>query len=518
MPRGTIRIPLDPPMRGLRTDIPKHLVPDGYLVGGKNVLCRDGVILVRPGQIRVTTSPPSVDSVMGGIFYEDHIQAERTIIGTTAGFHLYNGTSWADITGSALTGGLANQVRFAAFPFANSTRIIAVNDIDAPQVYTGTGNFAALAGSPPIAKDVTVAFERVILGNVTVGGTRQSSSLWVSGFQDTTAWSALREVNLPDAKDSIVAVRSLNPQVFAVYKDWSQWVGIGTGGLFPFVFELRGNQAGPVSPASVVVAENVHYYIGQDGDVYRFDGDRATAIGGSIKRLIQSDMYWVNRGRTHGAFDPLNREVWWFWESGLSGSPTVGITYRLPYEDIPGAFSTLHYYARPLSASFGWRLTTVLTWDGLTGTWDKLPYPTWDSMLMRGRPALLTGGVNGQVYNFGLGRGDDGFSYEAVWDLPWRQIAGPGENTRVDAIESFFKLEGTGMYTEIILIKSDTLSSDEGTVATPQSVLLTSGEKLRAKYYNEEARFVAVRHRIPFAMGNHQYRGGVLYVYHRGEG
>ena len=517
MPRGTVRIPLDPPTRGMRADLPKHMIPDGFLTGGKNVLCRDGEILVRPGQIRISATVPSVNSVMGGLFYEDHTQTERLLIGTTSGFHLYT-TSWSDITGSALTGGLDNQVRFAAFPFANSTRIIAVNDKDAPQVYTGTGNFAALAGSPPIAKDVTVAFERVVLGNVTIGGTRQSSSLWISGFQDTTAWSALREVNLPDAKDGIVAVRSLNPQVFAVYKDWSQWVGIGTGGLFPFVFELRGNQSGPVSPASVVAAENVHYYIGQDGDVYKFDGDRSIAIGGAIKRLIQSDMYWLNRGRTHGVYDPLNREIWWFWESGLSGAPSVGITYRLPYDDVPGAFSTLHYYGMRLSASFSWRITTVLTWDDLPTPWDKLPYPTCDSMLMRGRPAVLTGGVNGQVYNFGSGRGDDGYSYEAVWDLPWRQIAGPGENTRIDAIESYFKGEAVGLTTEIILVKSDTLSSDEGTTASPQSIFLTSSDKLRATYYDQQARFVCVRHRIPFAMGNHHYRGGVLYVYPRGEG
>src|SRR3990167_6848197 len=516
MPRGSVRIPLDPPTRGMRADLPKHMIPDGFLAGGKNVLCRDGEILVRPGQIRVSSTVPSVNSVLGGLFYEDHTQTERLLIGTTNGFHLYT-TSWSDITGSALTGGLDNQVRFVAFPFANSTRVIAVNDKDVTQVYKGTGNFAALAGSPPIAKDVTIAFERVVLGNVTIGGTRQSSSLWISGFQDTTSWSALREVNLPDAKDSIVAVRSLNPQVFAVYKDWSQWVGIGTGGLFPFVFEKRGQQAGPVSPACVVQAESVHYYIGQDGNVYRFDGDQCVAVGGMIKRLIQSDMYWVNRGRTHGFFDPLNREIWWFWESGLAGNPSVGITYRLPYDDVPGAFSTLHYYGLKLSASFGWRITTVLTWDSLTGTWDTLPYPTWDSMLMRGRPGGLTGDTSCQVYHFGLGNGDGGYGYDAVWDLPWRQIAGPGENTRVDAIESFFKQTIPGTTAEIVLVKSDTLSSDEGTVVTPQSLMLDSGSKLRATYYDQQSRFVLVRHRLLNTMGNQRYRGGVLYTYARGE-
>ena len=107
MPRGSVRIPLDPPTRGMRADLPKHMIPDGFLAGGKNVLCRDGEILVRPGQIRVSSTVPSVNSVLGGLFYEDHTQTERLLIGTTNGFHLYT-TSWSDITGSALTGGLDN--------------------------------------------------------------------------------------------------------------------------------------------------------------------------------------------------------------------------------------------------------------------------------------------------------------------------------------------------------------------------------------------------------------------------
>ena len=64
MPRGTVKIPITPPNRGLRADLPKHEIPDGFLSGGQNVLCRDGEILVRPGQIRVTTAP-SAERVMG---------------------------------------------------------------------------------------------------------------------------------------------------------------------------------------------------------------------------------------------------------------------------------------------------------------------------------------------------------------------------------------------------------------------------------------------------------------------
>lgn len=485
---------------------------------GLNVLIRDGVVLVRRGQTPVTATAPSTDPVMGGLYYMDMQQLERTVIGTTKKFFQLSGSSWSDITGStALTGTRDNQVRFAVFPFGQNTRLIAVNDVNVPQVYTGSGTFSDLTGSPPIALDVTVAFQRAILGNVTVGGTRRGSSIWISGFQDPTSWNPQDEVSLPEAYGPIIAVQTLNPQLFAIYKDASQWVGIGTGGLFPFIFELRDHQPGPCSPASVVQVENFHYYLGHDGNVYRFDGNRCMAIGGWIQRVVQADLNWLNRGRAHGVYDYMNREIWWFWESGTPGAPTSGIVYRLPHDDIPGAFSAMMRYSFPISASWGWRITDFLTWDMLTGTWDTLPYPTWDSMMLKGRPAVLTGWVSGNVYNFGIGNGDNGSGYDAFWDFPFRPYTGPGENIRVDVIESHFRQSPSTQQAEIILVLSDTLY-DPGTFVTPQSVSLNTGEKLRAVYYNQQARYVSIRHRIANTLGNQQYRGGVLYVYKRGEG
>lgn len=510
-------MPLEPPIKGLRADLYPTEMPDGFMSDGLNVLIRDGVVLIRPGQVAIAAAPSS-DPVMGGLYYQDNQLVERMVIGTTTKFFQYTGTTWSDITGStALTGGRDQQVRFAVFPFGTTTRLLAVNDKDVPQVYTGTGTFADLAGSPPIAKDITVAFQRVILGNVTVSATRRGSSMWISGFQDPTSWNSNDEVSLPEDKGTIIAVQQLNPQLFAIYKDASQWVGIGTGGLFPFIFELRDHQPGPCSPASVIQAENFHYYLGLDGNVYRFDGNRCIAIGGWVQRVIQGDMNWINRGRTHGFYDYLNREIWWFWESQAPNSPTSGIVYRMPHDDIPGAFSTMTRYAFPISSSWNWRIVGTLTWDSLTGTWDTLPYPTWDSMLLTGRPGAVAGWVDGQVYHFGIGNGDGGSGYDAFWDFPFKPYTGVGENIRVDVVESHWRRAPLPEEVEIQLIMSDTLF-DQGDPAAPQSISLVSGEKLRAIYYNQQGRYVSIRHRLANTLGSRQFRGGVLYAYKRGEG
>lgn len=522
MPRGDIRIPLSPPLLGIRSDLPKHLVPDGFMVDGSNVLARNGVLIVRPGMSDITAAP-SANRVMGGIDYRDNTNTQRTVAATTASLHSYDGTNWSAITGATTpTGGEGAQWRFAVFPFSTTTRLIAVNDTDVPQVWTGSGNFADLGGSPPIARTATTAFQRVILGNVTVSGTRRGSSLWVSGFQDPTSWAAANQVDLPDTGDVIVEVQSLNTQAFAIYKDMSQWVGIGAGNIFPFIFELRGQQPGPVSPASVVRVEDAHYYVGNDGNVYKFDGNRVEAIGSHIRSLIYNDLDWGNKAQTHGVYDPANREIWWFWPryaTLLSG----GIVYRLPYGDVPGAFSSLMRYGVTATASFPWEDRGGVTWNDLTAyTWDMASfattYPTWQSFPVTRALSLIVGGSDGSAWRFNQQGGDDGLAIDAVWELPMRPISGDGYVAQIDVIESFFKNTVSATSASVIAVTSDTLG-DSGTQASPQTVQLSSsGTKLRASYENTTGRFFGVRYRIASATALNEFRGGTVYAYRRQEG
>ena len=521
MPRGALRVDLPPPQKGVRSDLPKHLVPDGFLAAGENVICRDGRVYTRPGYLPLTTTAPTANRVMGGIHYFDNTATQRVVVGTTASFHSFNGSTWSAITGATVpAGGDADQFQFAVYPRTSSTRLIAVNDQMVPQVWTGSGNFADLGGSPPIARSATVAFERAVLGNLTISGTRQSSDIAVSAFQDPASWPTTlgHRVSLTDTKDSIVAVKALNAQVFAIYKDRSQWVGIGTANLFPFTFELRDQQVGPVSPNVVVQAENDHYYVGQDGDVYQFDGNRARAIGGWAKRLIQNDLDFNNMGQSHGFYDRINREIWWFWPSYRAAARTGGIAYRLPYEDVPGAFSPLMVYTDTLTASLDWRDTQTFGWNDLTGTWDNLSkdYPTWDSFPNLGSLGELVGQSSGQVHRFGRSGGDNGTTFDAYWDLPYRALAGVGDMAQIDVIESFFKQTSSTVNAQIVLMTTDTLATD-GTLATAQEVDLSSNTQHRASYANTLARFATVRHRILAGQGLNEFRGSVLFFWRRGE-
>lgn len=521
MPRGTIQVPLPPPILGIRSDLPKHLIPDGFLADGQNVLSRNGVLIVRPGFAPLTGTAPSGNRVMGGVYYKDHAQTERVFVGTLVGFHLFNGTGWTD-PGGTLTGTANDQVRFAVYPLSNTTRVIAVNDVDAPLVFSGSANFDTLGGSPPIAKCVTVAFQRVILGNVTVGGTRRGSSLWVSGFQDPTSWPPVNQADLPDTGDVIVELRALNTQSFAIYKEFSQWIGIGAGGIYPFVYELRGTQPGPISPGCVVAAEDVHYYVGNDGNIYRFDGQRVLPLGSHVKNMIRADINWANKGQAHGAYDPNNREICWFWPSVRTPDGFGGIIYRLPYENIPEAFSPLMQYSGLLTASWNWSDTATVAWSALSAyRWGSTAflrlYPSWDSFPIKGQLGILTGDSTGQVHRFNRPGGDNGYPVDAYWEFPMRPIAGEGARAQIDVIDAYFKNPVLPANVEISLVTSDFLG-DAGTYVTPQTVdISASGTRLRASYANVLAKFVSVQFRLKDALALNEYRGGTLYAYKRGE-
>jgi len=324
------------------------------------------------------------------------------------------------------------------------------------------------------------------------------------------------EVNITDTNDTIICIKALNSQQFAIYKDASQWIGIGAGGIFPFIFELRDRQPGPASPYAVVQAEGVHYYLGQDGDIYRFDGTRCTSVGGNVKRSIQTSLSSDNQIRVHGLYDRTNREIWWFWPLT---SGTRAVVLRLPYNDVPLAASAIHVFSATLPASAEWKALNQVTWDGLaTYTWNNVgaTYPTWDSFFGTSTQGMVAFDSLGQAYNFGRVTGDAGASFDAYWVNPYRAIAGPGHNVRVDAIDAFFKQTSAATSVDIILVTTDTLA-DAGTQQTAQAVDISVNGRHRATYYDNQSRFMSIRHRLLGVTGLQEYRGGVLYAYSRGE-
>jgi hypothetical protein len=121
MPRGDIRLDIAPPAKGLRTDIARHLVPEGYFVDGENVVARDGVLKIRPGFVELEGDTGFVAKPLALFSYSDNNGVRRVFAANGNRIREWDlGTTWTDRTGSTtLTAGPTHQPRMGALSESN---------------------------------------------------------------------------------------------------------------------------------------------------------------------------------------------------------------------------------------------------------------------------------------------------------------------------------------------------------------------------------------------------------------
>ena len=513
MPRGLVPIPIEPPEGGVRKDKPFHRVPQGYLPDSENMMIRDGVLIMRPGFIELVATAPSANRVMGLAFYKNPDLAQKIVAATKVGAAKFEGTTWTDITGAAFTGTDSNQVRMVPYNTGGTTLLIFVNDKDATQKWDGgAGNYAALGGTPPIARDVLVSAYRLVLMNVIESGTRSPSRVRVSAFNDAETWPASLTIDLSSTPDTIVGGAQLSRTAFGVLKDESQWIGIAQGGLNPFRFELIDTAPGPVSPAAIVQRFGAHYYMGQDGSFFKFDGIRSKDIGKTIHRYIIDTMDFTFKDQVQGVYRKRDRQIWWYYtEKGGSGIK-LGVSLHLD----TGRFEPLRF-GESITASAKAEDISVLGIDDLTGTIDGLDttYPTIDSMGGSTSPAELIGAADGQVHKQGIASGDNVAAISAFWTLPLLPYGGHGKVTRHDAFDTFFKKTGNSVSVSVSFGKSDTLAA--APVFNPVQVIdISVDQRHKLTEKDLEGRFVTVKHSLNSNQGDIEWQGGQLYVSSKG--
>ena len=509
MPRGK-PTPLPPPLQGYRADLSEWRMPLDFIAEGVNVLPRDGKIVARSG-FRKLESTGFGERVMGGTFYINEVNLKKTVVGGLTKRKQFISGAWADITGPAWTGNNESQARFATFQYGNIIYVIGVNDKDVTVHWDGAaGTDSALPGAP-IAKDLTIVANRVLYANPTIGGNRYPFSIIYSAFNDHTQTPSSNLLTVAHGFGNVVAVRAIGAEAAAIYLDKGQFILTAQGGLAPFRSDFRASQPGPVSPACVVSVGEAHYYLGIDGNVYRFDGSSCVPIGEYVQPAISTSLSANYRALTHGVFERARREIHWFWVPVGEIDVKAGISYHVEKK----TWSPIHSFQRYISSSFEWDEQSALAWTGLSGTWTALglTYPTWISMGGTQNPTQLLGHAGGQTYIYGGQSTDDGDAFEIMFRYP-RQ-APDGRLVRVDAIESFFKQPQSSMDVEILLGLADGPASTI-TYEIAKTYDLAATPNPMAEYENVQGRYPTVKFRSMDVNVGLEYHGGLGYIYDRG--
>jgi hypothetical protein len=342
------------PHKGVLRDFPPYKLAPDSLYDCLNVVFRNGELQPRPGMVQLSptdlgarvTGATQESTLASGAFEPTAFEntaflttanADGTIVvaGTNKKFWAYFGGTWHDITNSPLTATDTYLAQFTTIQIGSTVFVLLTNGIDAPRSWDNvSATCATIAGTPPLFTDWTTASDRVI------GVVPPYLIQWGNALNIST-WPALNFRVLSDTTDTLVAIENLGTLGVAVYKRRSIWIGTAQGGLDSsfFSFQLRGQFEGPANPNSLVNVNGAHYYQTKTGRIGVFDGVTHTWINDGILPLISGVIDINNMQRAFGVYDPIQREVWFYFPTLADNTSTTGNISGVCVVTLPHPFS-----------------------------------------------------------------------------------------------------------------------------------------------------------------------------------
>lgn len=248
---------------------------------------------------------------------KDNAGSSHIYSGDATKLYLLNGTTWDDasrLAGGAYTVGTDVQWRFVKY----GTLGIAVNGSDAPQKITlaGGANFAALGGSPPTGKFVTVIREFLVMANIT---SNQNRVQW-SASNNAESWTTgTNEANQQDIADGGPILQIVGGEVGYVFQNRQITRMVRVPAPVTFQFDTVEQSRGLLTPYAFAILGGGVFFIATDG-FYYFNGVSSEPIGADqVDRSFLAEVNSSLLDRISVAVDPVNQYVMVAYPTGGGG-------------------------------------------------------------------------------------------------------------------------------------------------------------------------------------------------------
>ena len=148
----------------------------------------------------------------------------------------------------------------------------------------------------------------------------QESTAWIK-TRYRIRWSEIGKIqqwsgtgsgfyDLLDTGDRNVWSAQLGNQ-YIIYQNHTIWSLDYIGGTTVFVPNIQMPNLGLLAPHLLVAKNNVHYFVGDDFNVYAyFGGSSKQAIGDKIQKFIKEELSREYRGRSWMAIEPDSKKLW----------------------------------------------------------------------------------------------------------------------------------------------------------------------------------------------------------------
>lgn len=407
--RAKLLVPL--PVIGIDRSKPAQFVAARATTNAKNVRIRRSIIEKRPGTnalgLTLSERVQEIAEFSDGTFY-------HLVRWGLTKFQEYNRVTgiWGSKTATPLTGAVGDQISYAT-PLLTGARILTyTNGLDVIRKYTGTGNDAALGGSPPKAKFIIDFGPYLLLLNVTDAGNHYG---WRVQWPDTanpelwTTGNAGSQDLLEDSGD--ITGGGKFGQYVTVHKEDSIYIGYLTQDTNVFHFERRATGAGSIAHRSIkTLPTGEQIFLARDG-LRLFQGTSAPLLESPIADEIRE---FLNPLYAYKSFAVLRRELDEVWVAmPLGGDTEPATVYKFNY-----VTRQLHTdYRTNLSACSLYTNTIGLTaWDDLNHTWDAWVGPWNNIRLASLNPITAFGDSEGVTTKENTGSADNGVAIDLEWD------------------------------------------------------------------------------------------------------
>lgn len=231
----------------------------------------------RSGYAKLNSSTLGATVVTTGLKYYAQADGDKFLVGVFSDDKIrkmdYSGSSGPDGTWDDITGALSfavGQDNLASFAVGQDSLIIEDGLASTPPyLYTGTGNAAALSGTPPNA--TMVAFHKNMA--FAAGNSAARSTLYFSDLGNIENWTTGLSGNVSVETNDGSAIRAIVPGFDALYifKDNSIWRLTGDD-KDTFQLQRMISTTGVTSPNAVSQVGNDFFITSSQGDVYLYDG------------------------------------------------------------------------------------------------------------------------------------------------------------------------------------------------------------------------------------------------------
>ncbi len=400
------------PAAGLDVSKPGEWISERATAACQNIDIRRTQIQKRPGSIVLGTS---MGERVQAIFDFDDGQATHFFrIGNTKAEKYNQATNaWASDLASPLTGSDPFRVSYG-FPLLSGARVAVVtNGVDPILKNTGSGNFTALGGSPPLAKFLLDFGGYLLLAHVIDSGTTYFLRVQWCDTGDIESWtpgsgSDAGSVELLEDSDDITGIGRFG-QYATVHKRNSIYIGYLTGTSSVFKFDRRATGAGSVANASIItLPTGEQAFLAADG-IRLFNGVTAPTIESPVMDELRE---FMNPEHIQKSCATLVKELDEYWVGVPIGSQTNPETvYKFNYMS-----RQCYKDSRPLLVAMGtYRNTTESDWDSDPDAWDTDP-TRWDDVTdLSLNQVVAFGFSDGDVTKRDTSANDDGVAVESFW-------------------------------------------------------------------------------------------------------